>query len=283
MTGFSRAIVTTDSASVTIEMRSVNNRYLDVQFRCPEILRSQEVSWRQKIAKLITRGKVDVSVRTDLSKQGGSLRLDQGRLDELHTVMNQLGEQFPDAAPPDQLALLLAPGVISGETTAEAVWVEAGTDALAQALSALVASREEEGSKLKSLILSRCEAFKHYLADFRTALPDLQEANRQRLLSRIQLLSVEPDGKRLEEELVYSAQKTDVDEELDRLDAHLMAIEVAIEGTQPCGRRLDFLMQELNREANTLASKSASLLTTQTAVEFKVLIEQMREQIQNIE
>ena len=128
-------------------MRSVNNRYLDVQFRCPEILRSQEVSWRQKIAKLITRGKVDVSVRTDLSKQGGSLRLDQGRLDELHTVMNQLGERFPDAAPPDQLALLLAPGVISGETTAEAVWVEAGTDALSQALSALVASREEEGSK----------------------------------------------------------------------------------------------------------------------------------------
>jgi uncharacterized protein (TIGR00255 family) len=283
MTGFSRAIVTTDCVSVTIEMRSVNNRYLDVLVRCPEVLRSQESHWRQKIAKQITRGKVDVSIRTDLSEQSASIHLDQGRLSELQTVLGQLRERFPDAPPPDQLALLMAPGVISSETTDESEWIEAGAAALGRALSGLVASREEEGGKLQSLILSRCEAFKHYLADFRVALPDLQQASRQRLLDRIQKLSVEPDAKRLEEELVYSAQKTDVDEELDRLDAHLVAIEVAIKGNQPCGRRLDFLMQELNREANTLASKSASLLTTQTAVEFKVLIEQMREQIQNIE
>ena len=283
MTGISRAIVTTDFVSVTIEMRSVNNRYLDVQVRCPEVLRSQESDWRQKIAKQITRGKVDVSVRTDLVEQNGSLQLDSGRLEELQTVLSQLGEQFPDSPPPDQLALLMAPGVITNKTTGESEWIEAGAGALKRALSGLVATREEEGGKLESLILSRCEAFKNYLADFRAALPDLQQANRQRLLDRIQQLSVEPDAKRLEEELVYSAQKTDVDEELDRLDAHLVAIEVAIKGKQPCGRRLDFLMQELNREANTLASKSASLLTTQTAVEFKVLIEQMREQIQNIE
>ena len=283
MTGFSRAIVATDSVSVTIEMRSVNNRYLDVQIRSPEILRSQEASWRQKIAKHITRGKVDVYVRTDLSQQTSSLQLDQGRLKELQTVLNKLATEFPNAPVPDQLALLMAPGVIAGDTTGESVWIKSATDAMDQALNELVASRKEEGQKLESLILKRCNAFKQYLAGYRGALPELQETHRQRLLDRIEQLSVEPDAKRLEEELVYSAQKTDVDEELDRLDAHLAAIAVAVAGKQPCGRRLDFLMQELNREANTLASKSASLTTTQTAVEFKVLIEQMREQIQNIE
>jgi uncharacterized protein (TIGR00255 family) len=283
MTGFSRAIVTTEVVSVTIEMRSVNNRYLDVQIRSPEMLRSQEAFWRQKIAKTITRGKVEVSVRADLVAEAESLQLNHGRLTELQTVMSQLSAQFPDAPPPDQLALLMAPGVVSNQSTDESAWIAAGTEALTQALEALVASRVEEGHKLESLILSRCDAFKHYLVDFRTALPDLQKASRQRLLDRIKQLSVEPDAKRLEEELVYSAQKTDIDEELDRLDAHLLAIEVAIAGKQPCGRRLDFLMQELNREANTLASKSVSLTTTETAVEFKVLIEQMREQIQNIE
>ncbi|WP_435213270.1 YicC/YloC family endoribonuclease [Luminiphilus sp. nBUS_16] len=283
MTGFSRAIVATDSVSVTIEMRSVNNRYLDVQIRCPDILRSQEAAWRQKIAKHITRGKVDVTVRTDLSQHSGSLQLDRGRLEELQTVLTQLATQFPNAPAPDQLALLMTPGVIAGNTIEESVWLEAGTDALNQALNELVDSRKEEGRKLESLIVKRCEAFKQYLADYRGALPQLQEIHRQRLLDRIQQLSAQPDAKRLEEELVYSAQKTDVDEELDRLDAHLAAIEVALAGKLPCGRRLDFLMQELNREANTLASKSAALTTTQTAVEFKVIIEQMREQIQNIE
>ncbi len=283
MTGFSRAIVATDSVSVTIEMRSVNNRYLDVQIRCPDILRSQEAAWRQKIAKHITRGKVDVTVRTDLSQHSGSLQLDRGRLEELQTVLTQLATQFPNAPAPDQLALLMTPGVIAGNTIEESAWLEAGTDALNQALNELVDSRKEEGRKLESLIVKRCEAFKQYLADYRDALPQLQEIHRQRLLDRIQQLSAQPDAKRLEEELVYSAQKTDVDEELDRLDAHLAAIEVALAGKLPCGRRLDFLMQELNREANTLASKSAALTTTQTAVEFKVIIEQMREQIQNIE
>lgn len=264
-------------------MRSVNNRYLDVQIRCPDILRSQEAAWRQKIAKHITRGKVDVTVRTDLSQHSGSLQLDRGRLEELQTVLTQLATQFPNAPAPDQLALLMTPGVIAGNTIEESVWLEAGTDALNQALNELVDSRKEEGRKLESLIVKRCEAFKQYLADYRGALPQLQEIHRQRLLDRIQQLSAQPDAKRLEEELVYSAQKTDVDEELDRLDAHLAAIEVALAGKLPCGRRLDFLMQELNREANTLASKSAALTTTQTAVEFKVIIEQMREQIQNIE
>ncbi len=283
MTGFSRAIVATDSVSVTIEMRSVNNRYLDVQIRCPEILRSQDAAWRQKIAKQISRGKVDVTVRTDLLEKGGSLQLDRGRLEELQTALTQVATQFPNAPAPDQLALLMAPGVIAGNTTEESVWIAAGTDALNQALNELVDSRKEEGQKLEGLIRKRCEIFRQYLTNYRGALPQLQEIHRQRLLDRIQQLAAQPDAKRLEEELVYSAQKTDVDEELDRLDAHLAAIEVAIAGKLPCGRRLDFLMQELNREANTLASKSAALTTTQTAVEFKVIIEQMREQIQNIE
>ncbi len=283
MTGFARSSVTTDTVSVTVEMRSVNNRYLDVQFRAPEGLRSLEPAWRDAIAKYLSRGKIDVFVKAEVINTNSQLRVDQQRLDALRDALAKIAESFPEAGCPDQLAMLMAPGVLTAELAEESTWVAVGNQAMTAALEELRNQRREEGMKLEQMVSSRVADFVGHLAKFRLILPKLQAAQRQRILDRLEQMAVEPDAKRLEEELVYGAQKADVDEELDRLEAHLDAIAKALDGQQPCGRRLDFLMQELNREANTLASKSASLTTTETAVEFKVLIEQMREQIQNME
>ena len=283
MTGFSRVSVATDSALVTVEMRSVNNRYLDVQFRAPETLRALEPVWRDRIAKRIARGKIDVFVKPQAVDNSAPLHLDQARLTALQDALTDIGERFPEAAFPDRLALLMAPGVLNAEIVEESTWINVGHEAMQKALDELEAQRLEEGKKLENMIRSRVGDFGGQLCHFRGLLPELRAAQRQRILDRLTDLKAEPDARRLEEELVYSAQKADVDEELDRLEAHLQAISAALDGTQPCGRRLDFLMQELNREANTLSSKSTALITTETAVEFKVLIEQMREQIQNIE
>ncbi len=283
MTGFARSSVATDTVSVTVEMRSVNNRYLDVQFRTPEGLRSLEPAWRDAIAKYLSRGKIDVFVKAEVINTNSQLRVDQQRLDALRDALAKIAESFPEAGCPDQLAMLMAPGVLTAELAEESTWVAVGNQAMTAALEELRNQRREEGMKLEHMVRSRVADFGGHLAKFRLILPKLQAAQRQRILDRLEQMAVEPDAKRLEEELVYGAQKADVDEELDRLEAHLDAIAKALDGQQPCGRRLDFLMQELNREANTLASKSASLTTTETAVEFKVLIEQMREQIQNME
>ena len=191
--------------------------------------------------------------------------------------------EFPDATAPDQLALLLSPGVLSETETDMEALQRATTDAARQCFEGLREQRQQEGEKLAALIQQRSDAMRGHLTTLRQQLPALQAAHRQRLLDRLQSLDIEAEPVRLEEEIVYALQRGDVEEEMDRLDAHLDAIESALETTVPVGRRLDFLMQELNREANTLGSKSTALSTTNVSVEFKVLIEQMREQIQNIE
>ena len=283
MTGFARGSVATDTIAVTVEIRSVNNRYLDVHFRVPDMLRSQEPRWREDITKYFSRGKIDISVKVDVQDTDASLRINRDRLAALHSALESVRGVFPEANRPDQLALLMTPGVLGEAQAEESAWVNAASEAVTAALLELRSRRQEEGLKLAQMVRARAEDFGGHLANFKTILPELQAAQRQRILDRLAQLQHEPDGKRLEEELVYIAQKSDVDEELDRLETHLQAISAALEGKAPCGRRLDFLMQELNREANTLASKSSSITTTETAVEFKVLIEQMREQIQNLE
>jgi len=283
MTGFARHSVTTDTVSVTVEMRSVNNRFLDLQFKCPDFLRPLEGGWRACISEAISRGKIDVLVRAETVERESALELDAAHIAALQSALKDIHHYFPEAAKPDQLELLRSPGVLLSGAVDETQWKEAGDRAISQSLAELLLRRREEGAKLAEVIRSRRAEFGQYLVDFKTLLPALRQAQTDRLMQRLAQAGIEPDAKRLEEELVYSAQKSDVDEELERLMAHLEAIDRALEGTAPCGRRLDFLMQELNREANTLASKATALATTQTAVEFKVLIEQMREQIQNIE
>ena len=283
MTGFARGSVTTGALTVTVECRSVNNRYLDLQCRMPDTLRSVEGNLREQAGTFFARGKLELLVRVSDGGSGTPATLNGERLSALKAALSEVADVFPDAAAPDQLALLLSPGVLSEPETDLAALQSATSNAARQCFEGLREQRQQEGAKLATLIQQRSDAMRAHLATLRKQLPELQTAHRQRLLDRLQSLDIEAEPMRLEEEIVYVLQRADVEEEMDRLDAHLDAIESALQSTTPVGRRLDFLMQELNREANTLGSKSTALSTTNVSVEFKVLIEQMREQIQNIE
>lgn len=283
MTGFARSSVTTETIAVIVEMRSVNNRFLDLHFRCPDDLRMQEGKWRQNISKALGRGKVEVSMRLQTTVNERGFVVDNQRLLQLSEALQTVAAQVPHAGAPDQLALLQAPGVLISNDVDEAVIAKTAEQALDAALAELIEQRQSEGEKLAEMVSTRVTQLRQMLQELREQLPALQAKQRERISNRIAEVSAEPDAARLEEELVYLAQRSDVDEEMDRFNAHLDAIEKSLASTGPCGRRLDFLMQELNREANTLGSKSTGLTTTNAAVEFKVLIEQMREQIQNIE
>ena len=283
MTGFARGSVTTGALTVTVECRSVNNRYLDLQCRMPDTLRGVEGNLREQAGTFFARGKLELLVRVSDGGSGTPTTLNGERLSALKAALSEVADVFPDAAAPDQLALLLSPGVLSEPETDLEALQSATSNAARQCFEGLREQRQQEGAKLATLIQQRSDAMRTHLATLRKQLPELQTAHRQRLLDRLQSLDIDAEPMRLEEEIVYVLQRADVEEEMDRLDAHLDAIESAFQSTTPVGRRLDFLMQELNREANTLGSKSTALSTTNVSVEFKVLIEQMREQIQNIE
>lgn len=283
MTGFARGSVTTGALTVTVECRSVNNRYLDLQCRMPDNLRVLEGTLREQAGKQFSRGKLELLVRVSDSGSDTPATLNPERLAALRTALSQVASTFPEAAVPDQLALLLSPGVLTEQEPDVEALHRATTSAAKACFEGLREQRLQEGEKLADMVRQRTDAMRVHLGDLREQLPALQAANRQRLLDRLQSLDIDAEPMRLEEEIVYVLQRADVEEEMDRLDAHLDAIESALESTAPVGRRLDFLMQELNREANTLGSKSTALSTTNISVEFKVLIEQMREQVQNIE
>ena len=283
MTGFARGSVTTGALTVTVECRSVNNRYLDLQCRMPDALRSIESALREQAGKHFSRGKLEMLIRLSHSGSNTPATLNHERLSALKSSLSEVETAFPDAPTPDSLALLLSPGVLAEEETDHETLHAATLDATKACFEELHQQRLQEGDKLAAMIRQRSDSMNSHLKGLREQLPALQTAYRQRLLDRLKELDIEADPIRLEEEIVYILQRADVEEEMDRLDAHLGAIETALAGQAPCGRRLDFLMQELNREANTLGSKSTALSTTNTSVDFKVLIEQMREQIQNIE
>ena len=283
MTGFARGSVTTGALTVTVECRSVNNRYLDLQCRMPDNLRVLEGTLREQAGEQFSRGKLELLVRVSDSGSDTPAALNPERLAALRTALSQVASNFPEAAVPDQLALLLSPGVLTEQEPDVEALHRATTSAAKACFEGLLEQRLQEGEKLADMVRQRTDAMRVHLGDLREQLPALQAANRQRLLDRLQSLDLDAEPMRLEEEIVYVLQRADVEEEMDRLDAHLDAIESALESTAPVGRRLDFLMQELNREANTLGSKSTALSTTNISVEFKVLIEQMREQVQNIE
>ena len=283
MTGFARGSVTTGALTVTVECRSVNNRYLDLQCRMPDNLRVLEGTLREQAGKQFSRGKLELLVRVSDSGSDTPATLNPERLAALQTALSQVASTFPEAAVPDQLSLLLSPGVLTEQEPDVEALHRATTSAAKACFEGLREQRLQEGEKLSDMVRQRTDAMRVHLGDLREQLPALQAANRQRLLDRLQSLDIDAEPMRLEEEIVYVLQRADVEEEMDRLDAHLDAIESALESTAPVGRRLDFLMQELNREANTLGSKSTALSTTNISVEFKVLIEQMREQVQNIE
>ena len=283
MTGFARASVTTGAVTVTVECRSVNNRYLDLHFRMPDNLRGMESVLRTRANDYCSRGKLEFVIRAIDTDCDAPTAINATRLSALQGALGQIETAFPETAKPDQLSLLLAPGILVEQETDPETLHATALAATSDCLAGLRENRLQEGEKLAEMIRQRADVMRGHLQDLREQLPELQKAHRQKLLDRLNAVDIEADPVRLEEEIVYILQRADVEEEMDRLEAHLDAIETALAGHGPCGRRLDFLMQELNREANTLGSKSTALITTNMSVEFKVLIEQMREQIQNIE
>mgnify|MGYP000126324584 CR=1 FL=1 len=283
MTAFSRQETKAPWGCLQLELRSVNQRYLEPHFRLPESLRELEPVFREALRTRLARGKVETALRFDASETGETLSVNGERLTALATALQEVRSTLPDAPMPDALALLGHPGVLeSSGLDLDAIKASA-TALFDDALNDLIDGRRREGEKLKALIDERLVAIGELVADVRARMPEILERQRQQLKDKLDALDVELDPQRLEAEVVMMAHKADVAEELDRLDTHVAEVARQLKQKGPVGRRLDFLMQELNREANTLSSKSVVADTTRCAVELKVLIEQMREQIQNIE
>ena len=284
MTGFARQSSETGVGTLTWELRAVNHRYLDVQFRLPEELRASEQGFKQQVAERLGRGKIECTLKlkrtfdadTDLSVNLDLVRVIRKRVTELSTELR-------DTLPLNPFEILRWPGVLcETEIDLEPLAAEAGK-LLAAALDELATMRASEGERIAGMLEARCADVAALVGSIRERLPAVLEAAHARQRERIERLDVAADPARLEVEVALISQKLDVDEELDRLDSHLKEIGQALAADDPVGRRLDFLMQELNREANTLGSKSADAETTRAVVDLKVLIEQMREQIQNVE
>jgi uncharacterized protein (TIGR00255 family) len=284
MTGFSREMAETPFGILTCELRAVNHRYLDVQFRLPDELRPKELDFKAKVSDVLKRGKVECSIHLKRgAAEDSELTLNENLVRQVSARAEELSKLLPEARAIDPIDILRWPGVVAEpEIDAEPLYA----DALAlvdAALASLATMRASEGERIASMLESRLEDVLRIAADVRVRMPEVLEAVRTKQRERIDKLDVEADPARLETELALIAQKLDVDEELDRLVSHVSEVRAALAAGEPVGRRLDFLMQELNREANTLGSKSADADTTRAAVDLKVLIEQMREQIQNIE
>ncbi|WP_458527406.1 YicC/YloC family endoribonuclease [Onishia taeanensis] len=282
MTAFARASREADWGSLELELRSVNQRYLDLTFRLPESLRGLEPGFRDALRQRLHRGKVECTLRF-VPAGGETLSIHAERLAGLADALGEVRRTLPEAAMPDALSLLAHPGVLASSGPDLDAVTESAQALFREALTALVEARAREGTELAALIKSRLSAVREQVAAVKEQLPEILTRQRAQLLARLETVRAELEPQRLEAELTLMAQKADVDEELDRLTTHVGEVERQLTLKGPVGRRLDFLMQELNREANTLSSKSVVAETTRSAVELKVLIEQMREQIQNIE
>jgi uncharacterized protein (TIGR00255 family) len=288
MTGFARCEAAVPAGALVCELRSVNHRYLEPSLRLPEELRALEPELRARLQKELRRGKVDCTFTYRVGGQTGrALELDAQVLDRLTPVLDLLAATARGAgqasAQINLIDLLRYPGVVRETANDPEALLAAGRELFGRALTDIKAMRASEGSRLKDLVLQRCDQLETLLAQVRQRLPEVQASIRARFAERLAELQVNVDNERLEQEIALLVQRMDVAEELDRLDGHIVETRKIIASPEAAGRRLDFLMQEYNREANTLSSKSQDLTTTRLAVDMKVLIEQMREQVQNIE
>jgi uncharacterized protein (TIGR00255 family) len=285
MTGFARREAKLPWGPAVWEIRSVNHRYLEPSFRLPEDFREIEPSLRDAMRKSLQRGKVEASLSVQWEQEGeADLGINISRVAQLTKAAQQINHLLGAAAAPiNALDILKYPGVIQKQELDREAMQSAVLKLFDSALEGLIEHRTREGNELEQLIMHRLDAVSAQVVKVRVRMPEILSAQREKLQTKLAALQVDLDPERLEQEIVLLAQKADVDEELDRLDTHVIEVKRSLKQTDSLGRRLDFLMQELNREANTLSSKSIVSDTTQAAVELKVLIEQMREQVQNIE
>tara|TARA_Y100001963_G_scaffold123891_1_gene174238 strand:- start:22 stop:885 length:864 start_codon:yes stop_codon:yes gene_type:complete len=283
MTGYARHEHKAEWGTVTWELRSVNQRFLETFFRMPEQFRGMENMLREKLRKQLQRGKVESNLRVSFNEQAeGALQLNEELAKSVISSANWIANQSASAQL-NPIDVLRWPGVVAQDEADMDAMQNDVVAAFDAAVSEFIGNRQSEGKALERLIEERLEGVSEQVSIVRKRMPEVLEWQRERLLTRLADAKVELDPQRLEAEMVMLAQKTDVAEELDRLDTHVVETRKILRKGGACGRRLDFMMQEFNREANTLGSKSINTDITNAAVELKVLIEQMREQIQNIE
>ena len=283
MTGFARREVSGPWGTLVCEIRSVNHRFLEAGFRLPDELRQTESELRQRLAKEVKRGKVDCSMSyRRLQGADSALEVDAQALERLTARVRDVAKLLPDHTV-NVLDILRWPGILRDDTNVGDDLLVTARTLFDETVEDLVGARAREGLRLRELLEQRCAALETLVAQVRRRLPEVQARIRTKLNERLAELQANIDRDRLEQELALMLQRLDVDEELDRLSGHIVEIRRIINGNEAAGRRLDFLMQELNREANTLSSKSQDLETTRSAVDMKVIIEQMREQVQNVE
>ncbi len=284
MTAFARKDAQGDWGTLTCEIRTVNHRYLEPSFRLPEALRELENGFREALRKQLKRGKVDVSIRLQQAdKASQSFEISDDMVHAVNDAVIHVNRILDNPAHISALEILRWPGVLSVQEQDYSPAREAAPALFEEAVRELVTVREREGERLRPLIEERLETMTRLVSEVRAQMPVLLENQENHLRERFEKARVELDPERIAQEMVMLAQKSDVAEELERLDAHISEVADTLSSGEAIGRRLDFLMQELNREANTLSSKSIDAGVTRIAVDLKVLIEQMREQVQNIE
>ncbi len=291
MTAFARVEENHTLGQFVWEIRSINHRYLEMNFRLPEDARAAEFVLRKHLQDALSRGKIDCSLKLrTTSDTQVELTINEPLVDSLLKQVQQLRDKASVRAQDtlqvgavNPMDILNWPGVTEQNTVDQNLLLDIVKSSFEKTVEALVENRQVEGARLRELIIKRLDELKHLIKDVRSRRPQVLQAVREKIISRIEEINIDIEMTRVEQELVIMAQKLDVEEELDRLDSHLSELNTVVNSDKPVGRRMDFLMQELNREANTLSSKSADIKTTQAAVDMKVCIEQMREQIQNIE
>ncbi len=284
MTGFARHDTEAEGQSLAWEIRSVNHRYLDLRVQMPDALRALETDVRARLQQSLGRGKVDAVLRLESPGEDAVVRFDPVRAKALVKTIREIDQLMVNGARVSALDILTWPGIIQRDAALDPDVLRAAVlEALGGAIADLRAMRAAEGEALRRTLETRLDAYSGLIRQLRERRTAIVEEQRERLRARIAELDLTLDPQRLEQEVALLAQRLDVDEELDRLDGHVAAMREILDRDEPVGRRLDFLMQEFNREANTLGSKSHDLETTRVAMEMKVLTEQMREQVQNIE
>ena len=282
MTAYAQSAISTEFGELSCELRSVNHRYLEIAPRMPEELRVHEGELRETISASLARGRIDCFIRLK-ENEITALEPNIEMAANLQSLLTQMKEQVPDMQAMRAVDVLRWPGVLQAKKTDPAVMKANLLTVVKEATIKLVESREQEGSKMAELINLRLDSMSDVIKEVDELVPGLIEGYRTRLEDKMAEIKDQLDPSRLEQEMVIFLQKTDVAEELDRLNVHIDEVKAVLNKKEPAGRRLDFLMQELNREANTLGSKAHDARLTKASVDLKVFIEQMREQVQNIE
>ena len=286
MTAFARTEATLKDTKISLELRSVNHRYLDITIRSPDEIRDVEQKIRAQLSSALSRGKVEVNIRIQhnaVNNSDADIHLNMDLIEQLSKASSAITERIANADKVNPLDILRWPGVMQAPQLDSSELQKIVLQCIDDALNEFIATRKREGEKLGLMLLERCEAMEKIRIEVDKLIPDILKVRRDKIQTRLAEIDVEHDGHRLEQEMVLLAQKMDVTEELDRIGAHITEVKSVLSSSKPVGRRLDFLMQELNREANTLGSKSVDTQSTRASVDLKVLIEQMREQVQNIE